>query len=314
MARIVKLAAFACLSMLVSTLPAFAQRLYFGKLGGDQIYSIGTNGAGLRLEHSGLTYTYGIAIDPNARLLYWCDSGGVHRAPLGSSANTTIVSESGGSNAIALDLAAGKVYWTNYLLREVERANLDGSSPQVLYTQSSATSIEGIAVDHRDGYIFFVIPGTGILRADLNGAGTTVIVPDTTSTLRDVQLDLLHDKVYWTAWFTKSGSSVLRRSNLDGSGVETIVTNPFQEIWGIALNPASGLLYYTSPYSQAIHLAQLDGTNDQVLASGLVFQPGYIALDPGPRAIPMLDPRGLLALLVALAGLALWRLRAGPGN
>ena len=46
-----------------------------------------------------------------------------------------------------------------------------------------------------------------------------------------IALDVTGRKMYWTDW----GTDTIRRANLDGSGVEDLVTTGLVDPWGIAL-------------------------------------------------------------------------------
>jgi DNA-binding beta-propeller fold protein YncE len=117
-------------------------------------------------------------------------------------------------DGIALDVAAGHIYWTNM-----------GSSPAV-----------------NDG---------SIERADIDGANRTVIVPPgVIFTPKQIQLDKANRKLYWC---DREGMRVMR-SNLDGSQVETLVEagrgdadRRDQTRWcvGVTLDPVRKQIYWT---------------------------------------------------------------------
>jgi hypothetical protein len=117
-------------------------------------------------------------------------------------------------DGIAVDVAAGHIYWTNM-----------GSSPAV-----------------NDG---------SIERADIDGANRTVIVPPgVIFTPKQIQLDKANGKLYWC---DREGMRVMR-SNLDGSQVETLVEagrgdadRRDQTRWcvGVTLDPVRKQIYWT---------------------------------------------------------------------
>jgi hypothetical protein len=68
--------------------------------------------------------------------LYWNEyqqGGAILGANLGGSGQQTLITGQNGPAAFDLDLAGGKVYWTDNLSGDIRRANLDGSGqPEVL--------------------------------------------------------------------------------------------------------------------------------------------------------------------------------------
>src|ERR1700752_2750333 len=125
-----------------------------------------------------------------------------------------IVTECDLPDGIAVDVAAGHIYWTNM-----------GSSPAA-----------------NDG---------SIERADLDGNNRTVIVaPGVTFTPKQIQLDRKNGKLYWC---DREGMRVMR-CNLDGSHVETLVETGRgdadrrdQTRWcvGITLDPVRKQIYWS---------------------------------------------------------------------
>ena len=81
-------------------------------------------------------------------------------------------------------------------------------------------------------------------------------------------------KLYWTEWDTES----IRRSNLDGSGVEDLVITGLDAPGGIALDVAGGKMYWTDWDTDKIQRSNLDGSGVEDLITGLT-SPYGIALD-----------------------------------
>ena len=192
-----------------------------------------------------------IAIDTVARKMYWLSQDadvsarGLRRANLDGS-NVQVVyndpyivgNTASAPGGLALDLAAGKVYWTDIALNKVMRANLDGTSPQNVVTdQHFASSAFAIDADAAIGKIYWS-SGTfndagnltgGINRANLDGSASQSI--QTASESRPgIDIDAAGGKVYWTS----SGTSAVLRSNLDGSGVQTLASGS-ADVFGIEL-------------------------------------------------------------------------------
>ncbi len=142
-------------------------------------------------------------------------SGGrIHSMNPDGSERKVIVSECHLPDGIAVDTAAGHIYWTNM-----------GTSPGV-----------------NDG---------SIERADLDGRNRKMIVPPgLTFTPKQIQLDKKNGKLYWG---DREGMRVMR-CNLDGSLIETLVETGQGEVdrrdqtrWcvGITIDPKRGQIYWT---------------------------------------------------------------------
>jgi Low-density lipoprotein receptor repeat class B len=130
-----------------------------------------------------------------------------------------VIAEAGGMpDGIAVDPAAGQLYWTN----------MATWSPEVRF-------------------------GAGSLRrADLNGSNVMTVVPSGgTFRPKQMTIDLKGRKLYWS---DREGMRVMR-SNLDGSDVETLVEtgervegqrgDPRDYCVGIALDVQRGQMYWT---------------------------------------------------------------------
>ncbi len=142
-------------------------------------------------------------------------SGGrIHSMNPDGSDQTVIVTGCDMPDGIAVDVAAGHIFWTNM-----------GTNP--------ATN---------DG---------SIERADFDGSNREVIVPrGATFTPKQIQLDKENGKLYWG---DREGMRVMR-CNLDGSQIETLVEagrgdvdRSDQTRWcvGIAIDPKRGQIYWT---------------------------------------------------------------------
>ena len=121
---------------------------------------------------------------------------------------------------IALDLEAGKIYWTE--LDKIRRANLDGSNAEDLVTETRMA--RGLALDLGARQMYWTNTGTGkIRRASLKGNR----VKDLVTGLRypaDIVLDLYSRKMYWIDIDVNTEIGKIQRANLDGSNVTDVLT------------------------------------------------------------------------------------------
>jgi DNA-binding beta-propeller fold protein YncE len=146
-----------------------------------------------------------------------------------------------------LDLGAGRVL----------SANPDGSDLRTLVSEGRKLP-DGLAVDVAAGHLYWTNMGNpkandgSIFRSDLDGRNmTTIIAPGDTFTPKQLQIDKLNGKLYWS---DREGMRVMR-ANLDGSRIETLVdtsqgdprpgADPAKWCVGVAIDLDAGKLYWT---------------------------------------------------------------------
>jgi DNA-binding beta-propeller fold protein YncE len=145
-----------------------------------------------------------------------------------------------------LDLGGGRVL----------TANPDGSDLKTIVSEGRKLP-DGLVVDAAAGHIYWTNMGNpsakdgSIERSDLQGKNLTTIIPvGGTFTPKQLQLDKKNGKLYWS---DREGMRVMR-SNLDGSGIETLVETGHGDAdrrdarnWcvGIAVDAEGGKVYWT---------------------------------------------------------------------
>jgi DNA-binding beta-propeller fold protein YncE len=161
----------------------------------------------------------------------------------------------------------------------VVSANDDGTDVKVV-SRSRATGPDGIAMDPSGTRLYWTTMGSvnandgTIERADLDGGNGTTIVPSGgTFTPKQLKIDAVHGKLYWS---DREGMRVMR-ANLDGSNVETLVETALGDEarrdarnWcvGIALDVARGKVYWTQKGS---------GGNGRIFRTNLDMPKGQTA-------------------------------------
>ena len=148
---------------------------------------------------------FDVAIDETNGYLFWIEGPRIWRGNLDGTGAVEIITDADEPYYMALDRAAGQIYWTNYGNNTIGRANLDGSSREVLFPGLADRPI-GIALD----------PAT--------------------------------EKLYWTI-----NSGEVQRANLDGTGLETVLTTA-AGTWDIAILqqiPNMGVVPVPAPASSA---------------------------------------------------------------
>ena len=212
--------------------------------------------------------------------MYWTDDGTskIQRANLnGSQVEDLITTGLLGPKGIALDLARGKMYWTefNWDAAKIQRANLDGSQVEDLIT--TELWIPGaIALDVANGKMYWTDRvANKIQRANLNGSQVEDLITTGLDIPNGIALDLASGKMYWTDY----GTEKIQRANLNGSQVEDLITLGVRRPFGIALDVTGGKMYWTDLETDKIQRANLDGSQVEDLITTGVRSPVAIALD-----------------------------------
>ena len=227
-----------------------------------------------------------IALDVPGGKMYWTDervSGGIYRSSLDGTKVETLLGNkwtetplgdkrirllgfASSTKSIALDVAEGKMYWTevlhhgDYIDGIVARSNLDGSNIEILFEGLYPWDI---ALDLVRGKVYWTdLDYDGIFRADLDGQNVEYDYIRSGSP-RDIALDVDRGKIYWTGW-TDAGA--ILRADLNGQNIEEILTVSDSYPEEITLDVDRGKIYWTNTYwtnptTQTIHRADLDGQN-----------------------------------------------------
>jgi len=217
--------------------------------------------------------------------IYWTgytEGGGLRVGDLGGSGARNLVTGERSPDGVAIDLAAGKIYWADTTSGAIRVANLDGTGARDLYTGESQAS--GVAVDPSAGLIYWAdaVRANGAIRVgNLDGSG----VPRTLFAGEDwpvgVAIDPAAGKIYWGSY----NSFEIRVGNLDGTGARNLFTNELYPTQ-VAIDPAAGKLYWTDEFAGTVRVGNLDGTGATTLyGSASEGYAGGVAIDPAAGKI-----------------------------
>ena len=300
-------------------------KIYWTDRGAGVVQRANLDGSNVETLITGVRGSEGIALDVAGGKMYWTNavSYKIQRANLDGSNIETLITGLETPVGIALDGDGGKIYWTDRGTGVVQRANLDGSNIETLVT--GVRGSEGIALDVIGGKICWAdagsdVPGTGkIQRANLDGSNIETLV---TGLETPVGIALNGDggKIYWTDAGSVDaltgdkilGTGAVQRANLDGSNIETLVTelkapNTLARIvlsgrvvapFGIALDMDGGKIYWMNEFRgmlprAKIQRANLDGSNIETLVTRLI-SPFGITLDVDGGKIYWTDANGTI--------------------
>ena len=216
--------------------------------------------------------------------MYWthANQGTILRANLDGTQMEDLVTGLDSPSGLTLDLGRGEIYWADWSAGKIQRANLDGTRVEDLVT--GLDNPIGLALDADAGKVYWTDYGTNkIQRANLDGTRVEDLVTADNQLAFGTGLDkpvgLALDagagKMYWAS---RTGGGKIQRANLNGSGVEDLVTG-LAGPNGMALDAGAGKMYWTSRTTAGkIQRANLDGSGVEDLVTGL-DHPLLMALD-----------------------------------
>lgn len=198
----------------------------------------------------------------------------IRRADFDGMNTETVFAGTTGSapDALALDIPSRKIYWSDPARLEIRRATLLGQNVEVLVTGVRSW---GIAVDPAHDVMYWStdiadVFASGIYSSSLDGGNPTLIVPADGRATKGIALDTVHGKLYWGV--ANGQPRLIRRANLDGTAVETVVEFPGipapvtlavdalgDHIYWSAIDIANGL---SEPW---VGRSRLDGSEIEVL-------------------------------------------------
>jgi len=143
-----------------------------------------------------------------------------------------IVTDCRHPDGIAVDVAAGHIYWTNMgdpttNDGSIERADLDGQNRQTIVPRGATFTPKQIQLEEKSGKLYWCDrEGMRLMRANLDGSNIETIVdtsqgdprpgPDATKWCVGVAVDVEGDKVYWTQKGSdNAGEGRLYRAGID---------------------------------------------------------------------------------------------------
>jgi hypothetical protein len=210
--------------------------------------------------------------------IYWTSytaAGAVRVGDLGGAGARDLFTGESSPEGVAIDAAAGTIYWADTTSGTIRVANLDGTGARDLYTGESSPS--GVAIDPASGLIYWAdaVSRSGSIRvANLDGTGTARTLFAGESYPVGVAIDPAAGKIYWGSYDT----FVIRAGNLNGTGATNLFTGenyPTQ----LAIDPAAGKLYWTNEFAGNVRVGSLNGTGATSLYTG-EGDVGGVALDP----------------------------------
>lgn len=277
-----------------------------------------------------------VILDASAGVLYYSDwglgagdpaDGTISRINVDGTGQATIFTGGDAIHQLALDSSGGRIYFArgvSYAGWEVSGVNVDGSGYAAIDSgtlgQNGGHFPSGIAFDGANGRVFFsdigVISTRGsVNRIDLNGANFTALTPHVDGQGRNFAYDPNAGLIFLTqhGGLSPGSGGGIFVYDVNAGTINPLPVSATTGNWGIQVDPAEQRVYYTDYGTGEIRSARYDGSDEQVLLSGLTNPYGLAIAFSGfgadAQPIPTMGLLGLAALALVLLAAAGWRLR-----
>ena len=178
-----------------------------------------------------------LTLDVAGGKVYWCDRGDVGdknvdpkimRANLdGSEVEILVSTDVMSPVGIALDLAKGKLYFTDRYANTIKRANLDGTDVEMVVKETEYPV--DLAIDFKTRLIYWTArEAGGLYRADVDG--NAIVGSSLTPIITGIQapigvtIDRVNNKLYYTEVIVSEQSGHIWQSDMDGGNARKIAT------------------------------------------------------------------------------------------
>jgi hypothetical protein len=225
-------------------------RLYWMNAGTSEIRSVRLDGTDERPVVGIPTgYSAGPAVDPVGGKLYWCQGDQnslgtedrIRRADLdGSNVQDLVTTGLALPTGIALDLANGKVIWSDVGNQTIQRANLDGTGVQTIVANTNGI-VQALTVDPLAAKLYWgsmapqappAPPAGSIFRSDLDGSNVQTLFTNVEAPTVILPYPS-HGAIFWTQSHVTGSPGVLRGHLATGTITTIIgVGVPWGQAWG----------------------------------------------------------------------------------
>jgi sugar lactone lactonase YvrE len=248
--------------------------------------------------------------------LFLLDLGGgrvLTANPDGSDLRTIVEEGRKLPDGLAVDIAAGHLYWTNMGNPKANdgsilRSDLDGGNLTTIVPPGNTFTPKQLQIEKKSGKLYWSDrEGMRVMRANLDGSNIETLVdtsdgdprpgPDATKWCVGIAVDVEHGKFYWTQ---KGGDNAeqgrILRASIDMSSLETpadrqdieLLYNALPEPIDLDIDPHTRMLYWTDrgdpPRGNTVNRVPLDAAPGKRPAPEIVFDhlmEGIgLALDP----------------------------------
>jgi len=247
-------------------------------------------------------------VETDGNLVYWTEdsTGAVRRIGLDGTGLVTLYSPPPNNDhpvRLAIDPLRNRMYWSTSGTSLIRVASTDGSNLSILPLPAGATPY-ALAIDSANQKLYWTSTfNKHFYRTDLTTLESELLFTSGSGlpSLFGLTLDSVGAKLYWT---DRQGP-VIRRANLDGSDLETIVTGSGGSIFrDIEIDVAQQAIIWVDDRNDVenksfVRRASLDGANVQTLGETRWQMNGLALIVPEPLDSTILGPTVIAAVALA---------------
>jgi hypothetical protein len=223
---------------------------------GEEIRRSDTNGANVETLIAGMEANFLVVSPKLGQLFFTTVEGDLYKANLDGSSVSKLVT-GGADFGVDVDETRSKIYWAHATGPKIQRASLDGSGVETIITQFTGNFPRDIAVDERNGKIYYSQQNGVISRANLDGSG----IEDLLTGLEFPHgIEIAGDKLF----FSEINGDTVKMAELDGTAPQLLYneSHSLRGTWDLALDPVSGRLFGTvgrTSHKEITHAPVPDG-------------------------------------------------------
>jgi hypothetical protein len=209
-------------------------------------------------------------------------------------------------DSLAVDSAAGYIYWTNMGVPHrndgsIERADLDGGNRRFVIPEGGTFTPKQLHLEKKTGKLYWSDrEGMRVMRANLDGSQVEILIQtgegegdrrDPSNWCVGITVDPIRGQVYWTQkGADDSGHGRIFRASIDMSRARIATNRPVEVLFeglpepiDLELDLVHRVLYWTDrgdpPRGNTVSRAPIDGHLNQEIVLGPLMDGIGIALD-----------------------------------
>lgn len=202
------------------------------------------------------------------------DDGSIIRIKHDTTGYQKIIKNVDNLESIAVDWAAGNLYWIESTYQIIEMARMNGSYRYVLVS-NNISKPTSLAIDPNEAWLFWSDVNDSnvqIFRSRLDGSEQQSILNETSSTIyiSKLTVDLVEKQIYWC----DPKGQVIERVNYDGTNRTMVYKNSYYLKNPVSITVHKQFVYFADTHFESGAILKVDKTNltDQLRNATIVTE------------------------------------------